>query len=93
MVPAQKDALLSLPGVKDAHETAVAWHKKRIAVLKGDPDHAAVYAEITGPRMEKLSRMATYFGSNVYLAGPHVIPDEIVERDPGERFFFTVDQK
>ena len=41
--------------------------------------------------MERLSRMATCFGANVYQAGPQVIPDEVVARDPAKPFFFTVD--
>ncbi|MBT8408234.1 MAG: glycosyltransferase family 2 protein, partial [Alphaproteobacteria bacterium] len=87
---AEKAAMLALPGVAKAHAEAVTWHNKRIAELREHPDHAALYASITSPRMEHLSRMATYFGSNVFLAGPHVIPDDIAARAPEPPFFFTV---
>lgn len=87
----EKAALLALPGVAEAHDTSVAWHKRRAAELRAHPDHAALYRSITSPRMERLSRMATRFGANVYIAGPHVIPDEIVARDPAEAFFFSID--
>ncbi len=86
----EKAALLTLPGVAEAHARAVSWHKSRIAELKADPDHAAIYDQITSPRMERLSRMATYFGANVHLVGPQVIPDEIAARDPSEPFFWSV---
>ncbi len=86
----EKDRLLSLPGVAEAHAEAVDWHRARIAQLMRVPEHAELYALITTERMEKLSRMATLFGANVYLEGPDVIPDEIVARDPAKPFFFTV---
>jgi hypothetical protein len=41
--------------------------------------------------MEQLSRLHGHFGSNVFLSGPGVIPDEIVSRDPAAEWFFTVD--
>jgi len=91
-VAAEKAKLLALPGVASAHAEAVAWHKARIAALLTQPEMADFYAAITGPRMEKLSRMATHFGANVYLEGPDVIPDDIVDRDPATGFFFTVDR-
>lgn len=90
-VQAEKARLLTLPGVAEAHGNAVEWHRKRIAALRAESGHAAVFSAITGPRLEKLSRMATNFGSAVYLAGPDVIPDEIVARDPKVPFFFTID--
>ena len=89
-VAAEKAALLALPGVADAHEAAVAWHRSRIAALRGMPDYALLYDEITSPRMERLSRMATKFGMAVHMAGPHVIPDEVANRDSADDFFWTV---
>ena len=91
MRQAEKARLLSLPGVAEAHGATVDWHRARIADLVNHPDHAALYASITSPRMENLSRLSTYFGSNVHYAGPHVIPDEVALRPPGEAFYFTVD--
>jgi hypothetical protein len=38
--------------------------------------------------------MHPYFGANVFLAGPEVIPDWVVERDDlPEDFFFTVEKQ
>ena len=89
-VAAEKAALLSLPGVRDAHDRAVAWHRSKIASLRQDPDHADIYDQITTPRMEHLSRIATNFGANVHLVGPQVIPDEIAFSDPEKPFYWTV---
>ncbi len=89
-VAAEKEALLALPGVREAHEQAVGWHRKRIAELRADPDHAAIYDKITSPRMEHLSRIATNFGANVHLAGPEVIPDDIAAHPVGTPFYWTV---
>lgn len=89
-VAAERDRLRRLPGVTEAHEAAVAWHRARIETLKRKPDFAALYAEITGPRLEKLSRMTPNFGAHVFYRGPDVIPDAIVARDPGKSFYFTV---
>jgi hypothetical protein len=89
-VAAEKAALLALPGVREAHEIAVDWHRRRIAELRADPDHAELYDKITSPRMEHLSRIATNFGANVHLAGPDVIPDEIAAHPEGKPFYWTV---
>jgi len=85
----EKARLLTLPGVAEAHALAVDWHKQRIAILKANPDDAALYAEITAPRMEKLSRMATKFGPNVHYFGPDLVPDTIADRDPDADFYFN----
>ncbi len=82
--------LMALPGVAAAHQVAIDWHRTRITTLKADADHAELFRAITSPRMEKLSRMLSHFGTNVFLAGPEGIPDEIVARDPSEEFQFTV---
>jgi Glycosyl transferase family 2 len=89
-VAAEKAVLMALPGVREAHESSVAWHRQRIDALMRDTDQAQLYRLITSPRMEKLSRLLTRFGSNVFLEGPDAVPDEIVARDPHEDFFFTV---
>lgn len=92
-VATEKAALLALPGVAEAHAGAVAWHKARIATLMADPDYAEIYDKIVSPRMERLSRMATFFGASVHLAGPDVIPDEVADRDPSEPFFWSISLK
>ncbi|MEM7631038.1 MAG: glycosyltransferase family 2 protein [Pseudomonadota bacterium] len=90
-VRAEKDRLLALPGVADAHRQAVAWHRAQIATLLQDPEYATLYRAITSPRQENLSRIATNFGSNVHALGPDVIPDDVAARDPGEPFYWTVE--
>jgi hypothetical protein len=42
--------------------------------------------------MEKLSRMHRHFGANVFLSGPECVPDEVLEKDVDEEFFFTVER-
>lgn len=95
MIPALQaewDRLLADPEIRAAHEHSVACHRAKIAELRAREDQEAFYAELTGPRMERLSRMHQYFGSAVFLAGPQVIPDEIVFNDAlPEDFFFTVE--
>lgn len=92
-VAKERAALLSLPGVKDAHNASVAWHRKKIAALKEQPEQAELFDLITSQKLRKLSRMATYFGASVHYHGPQVIPDEIAERDPSKPFFYTNDPK
>ncbi|MEM9426513.1 MAG: glycosyltransferase family 2 protein [Pseudomonadota bacterium] len=89
-VAAERASLMALPGVRAAYVAAVAWHRARIAELRSDPDNAALFEQITSPRMQNLSRIATNFGANVHLVGPDVIPDDIAMRAPGEPFYWTV---
>lgn len=83
--------LLDDPEISTAHAHCVARHRQKIAELRARPDYAEFFAELTSPRMEKLSRLHKHFGSGVFWSGPQVVPDEIVSRDPDEEFFFTVD--
>ena len=85
----EKARLLTLPGVAEAHAAAVDWHQARIKALRAEPEGAAFYAQITSPRMEKLSRMATKFGPNVHYFGPDLVPDEVADRDPKADFYFN----
>jgi hypothetical protein len=85
-----KADLLALPGIAEAHAAAVAWHKDRIVALKAEADMGAFYRQITSERMEKLSRYGPHFGMQVFIEGPHVVPDAVLERDPGEDFFFSL---
>ena len=66
-------------------------HKAKIAELKEQPKYQTFHAELTGDRLAKLSTLHGHFGANVYLAGPQVIPDDILDRSPEDEFFFTVD--
>ncbi len=85
-------ALMADPEIRAAHEYCVRKHREKIAELKSRSDYAAFYRELTSPRMEKLSRHLRVFGSAVFLSGPEVIPDEIVEKLDSlpPDFFFTI---
>jgi len=89
---AEMDKLLSDPDIAAAHEHSVNMHRQKIDELKATENYAAFYEELTGRRMQRLSRMHERFGSNVFLTGPEAVPDEIVDKDPNEPFFFTVDK-
>ncbi|CAN0604925.1 unnamed protein product [Ectocarpus sp. 12 AP-2014] len=91
-VAKEKAALLALPGVAEAHETAVHWHQKRITELKAQPEMQAFYERITSSRMEKLSRLGPHFGMTVFMEGPQVVPDKVLDREPGSRFHFTLNR-
>ncbi|MCK0166327.1 glycosyltransferase family 2 protein [Jannaschia sp. S6380] len=83
--------LKALPGVAAQHDACCAAHRTKIAELRGAGAFAKFYDEITGPRMDRLSRMHAHFGSNVFLAGPDAVPDEVVAAEHPEDFFFTVE--
>ena len=87
-VAEERSRLMALPGVAEAHECAVAWHRERIAALKGDAGYAAFYDEITSDRFEALSRMTDRFGHSVFFAGPDVIPDAMLSQDGHAPFFY-----
>jgi hypothetical protein len=94
MLPALRteyDRLLSDPEIRAAHEASVAAHRAKIAELHKASNYEAFYAELTGDRMEKLSRMLSVFGASVFNAGPGVIPKDLHIRDLPPDFFFTVD--
>jgi hypothetical protein len=94
MLPAMQkelEALRALDGVAEQHAACVAAHRARITELRGAEAFAAFYAEITCPRLERLSRMHTHFGANVFLAGPDCVPDAVLERDHPPDYFFTVE--
>lgn len=88
---AEYDRLLADPDIRAAHDADVTAHNAKIAELKQQPKYQAIHAELTSARLRKLSTLHGHFGSNVYLAGPQVIPDDIVDQSPDSEFFFTVD--
>lgn len=93
MLPALRtelDSLLEDPEIAAAHEYSVDMHRLKIKELKSGENYSNFYDELTGQRMERLSRLHAGFGANVFLAGPSVVPDEIVDQDPGVPFTFTV---
>ena len=91
-VRAELDSLMADPDIAAAHAHSVKMHSDKIKELKATDNYAAFYKELTSPRMEKLSKMHAHFGANVFLMGPEVVPDEVLEKDPDEEFFFTVEK-
>lgn len=94
MVPTLRAELANLmrdPEIAAAHAHCVARHRAKIDALKATENYAKFYDELTQARMEKLSRLHDHFGSNIFLSGPSVIPDEIAAKDPDEDWFFTVE--
>lgn len=95
MLPALKaeyDKLLADTEIAGRQAHCVRMHRAKIEELRATPNYADFYADLTGSRLERLSRLHGHFGANVFLAGPSVIPDEVVSREPGEDFFFTVEK-
>ncbi|MDO6670331.1 glycosyltransferase family 2 protein [Paracoccus sp. 1_MG-2023] len=92
LLRAEYDRVMSDPEIRAMHESCVAAHVAKINELKGQPNYSAFFAELRSERMRKLSTLHGHFGSNVYLAGPSVIPDRIVEQPADSEFFFTVDR-
>ncbi|MCK0151190.1 glycosyltransferase family 2 protein [Marivita sp. S6314] len=83
--------LMADPEIAQAHHAAVAAHRAKIDALRATETYANFFAELTGARLEKLSRLHSHFGSNVFLSGPEVVPDEVLDRDTDEDWFFTVE--
>ncbi|MEK0165661.1 glycosyltransferase family 2 protein [Phaeobacter sp. A36a-5a] len=93
MMPALEEELARLltdPDIAAAHEGCCRRHRERISELKAREDMLALFREITGEKLRKLSRMHAHFCTNVFLGGPEVIPDEVADRPLGSDFFFTV---
>ncbi|WP_270732559.1 glycosyltransferase family 2 protein [Shimia sp. Alg240-R146] len=97
MIPAMQgemDHLLSDPEIAEAHAFSVDRHRAKIDALKQTSNYAQFYEDLTSARQERLAQMHPHFGANVFLAGPEVIPDWVVERDDlPEDFFFTVEKQ
>lgn len=92
-LPAMETELARLkrdPAIAEAHAQAVAAHRARIAELRSQRDYAAFYDDLVSDRMRRLSRLHPHFGAGVFWSGPHVVPDEVAQRDPDDEFFFTV---
>ncbi|MGB8622596.1 MAG: glycosyltransferase family 2 protein, partial [Paracoccaceae bacterium] len=87
---AELDRLMADPEIAAAHVHSVGAHRAKIAELRASDTYARFYADLTGPRLERLSRLHAHFGANVFLSGPDVIPDEVAAGDVPEDFFFSV---
>ena len=94
MIPAaraQFERLLADPELRALHDAAVAAHRARIAALMAEDDYRAFYAELTGERMQALSKMLYAFGAAVFNVGPGVIPADLHLKPLPEGYFFTVE--
>ncbi len=80
--------LMADPEIAAAHLAATAAHRAKIDALRATERYAAFYAEITGERLSRLSRMHAHFGAKVFLAGPDCIPDAALDHAGEEGFFF-----
>lgn len=88
---AEHDRLMADPEIRAAHEYSVACHRAKIRELLAQDNYRAFHEQLCSERMRNLCRRQRNFGSAVFNAGPHVIPDEIAlapELPPD--FFFTV---
>lgn len=96
MLPALKhemDILLADQEIAEMHSFCAQQHRAKIDALKATENYAKFYQDLTGARMERLARMHQHFGANVFLAGPDVVPDEVVNADHPEDYFFTVEKQ
>ena len=99
MIPALEeewDSLMSDPEISAAHATCVANHRAKITDLRAQPEPSAFFDALNSQRFKTLSRMLPAFGSNVFLAGPECVPQELIDKfanDPmPSDFFFTVER-
>jgi hypothetical protein len=91
MLQAEWDRLMADPDIRAAHDHSVACHRAKIAALRATPAYADFFADLTGPRLQSLSRRLKHFGTAVFNAGPGVIPDDIaLAPHLPEGFFFTI---
>jgi hypothetical protein len=86
------DKMMDDPEIRAHHQACVDAHRAKIDALRATENYAKFYEELTGPRMEKLARMHHHFGANVFLMGPQTVPDDVIEADHDEKFFFTVER-
>ena len=93
LMKAELARLMADPDIAAAHAYSVAAHRAKIDALRATENYAQFYSELTCPRMEKLSTLHTHFGANVFLSGPGVVPDDIVGKDAGDDWFFTVERQ
>ncbi|SMR82080.1 Glycosyl transferase family 2 [Aliiroseovarius halocynthiae] len=95
MLPALKaelERLKSDPEIAAAHAYSVRKHRAKIDQLLTSSKNREFFNEISGDRMRRLSRLHRYFGMNVFLAGPESVPDDVVNGDLPDDFFFTVEK-
>ncbi len=89
---AELSSLKADPDIAAQHNACVRSHRQKIEALRKTKSFADFFEEITSERMKRLSRMHRHFGANVFLGGPHLVPDEIVFKEDDGEFFFTVER-
>jgi hypothetical protein len=99
MIPgleAEWDRFMADPKIAAAQAHSVACHRAKITALLDQPEPRAFYDTLNSSRYQTLSRILPAFGSNVFLAGPESVPDDVVDRFTNKTlpdgFFFTVDR-
>ena len=90
---AEMDRLLADPEIAEMHAKCVAAHRAKIDELKATENYAKFYKDLTGKRMQRLSKQLPHFGANVFLAGPDVVPDDVAMNDHPDDYFFTVERQ
>jgi glycosyl transferase family 2 len=93
MLPALRaefDRLMADPDIAAAHAHSVARHRQRIDELKETEQNSAFFADLTGGRLRRLSRLHLHFGSSVFLAGPECIPEDFPQGELARNYVFTV---
>lgn len=98
MIPAlelELSRLLADPKIAAAHLHSVTCHQEKITELMAQPKPRALYDTLNSPRYQTLSRLLPAFGSNVFLAGPESVPNELVDKFTAsplpDDFYFTVE--
>ncbi len=72
------------------HEKSVAAHRAKIETLKELPEYNSLHERLRGERMQRLSRLHRHLGLNVFLHGPSVVPDNLLDPNlPPNTFFNT----
>jgi len=76
---AERDRLMADADIAAAHNACVTAHRAKIATLHQREDMAALYAAISGPVMQGLSRITPHFGNRIFEAGPQSLPDQVLD--------------
>jgi hypothetical protein len=92
LMKAKYETLMSDPEISAMHDNCVKMHREKIAALRATSKYTEFFNDLTSERFEKLAHLHAHFGANVFLSGPDVVPKEVVDRDPNEQFFFTVEK-
>jgi hypothetical protein len=93
LLQSEFDRLMDDPELRAAHEYSILKHREKINELRATETYSNFYEELTGQRMERLSRMHNHFGANVFLAGHEIVHEEVYSmKDVAPDFFFTVEK-